>query len=75
MLIGVGPEGPGFFEAFREGVIMRRADLHILGLRIIELMLNPALKRLIPVRASGQAKKGHGSKSDNSNSIPLRFHS
>jgi hypothetical protein len=42
--IRIGSERPRFFEAFGVGIVMVRANLHILALRILDLALNPALQ-------------------------------
>jgi hypothetical protein len=42
--IRIRSERPRLFEAFGVGVVMVRANLHILRLRILDLALNPALQ-------------------------------
>lgn len=43
---------------------MRRADLHVLALRIIDFVLNPALQRPVVVRAPRQIRNHNERKKD-----------
>ena len=43
---------------------MRRTDLHVFVLRIIDFVLNPALQGPVVGRARSQMKDDHGPKSD-----------
>jgi hypothetical protein len=72
--VRVGTEWPRLFEAFGIRIVMRRTDLHVFVLRIIDFVLNPALQGPVVARARRQLKDDHGPKSDEQ-SEQMNFHS